>query len=57
MVSQAIIIKASHDIEGTGWVQYNRAYYRQAAIMKELQWAKINTTLYRVCFDGKAKVQ
>ncbi len=57
MAYQAIIIKSSRDFEGIGWVQYDRAYRRQAAMTKELQWAKINTTLYSVCFAGKAKVQ
>ncbi len=40
-----------------GWVQYDRAYRRQAAITKGMNWDKINTTLYSVCFARKAKQQ
>ncbi len=57
MAYQAIITKASKEFDGVGWVQYDRAFKRQAAVTKDLQWEKINTTLYSVCFAGKAKVQ
>ncbi len=46
---QVIIIKASREFEGVGWVQYNRALRRQAAITKEMQRGKTNTTLSSIC--------
>ncbi len=55
MAYQAIIIKASRDFDGLRWVQYDRAFRRQAAVMKDLNWARINSTLYSICFAGSAK--
>ncbi len=57
MTYQTLIIKASRDFEVIGWVQYDRAFRRQAAVTKDLHWSKINTMLYSVCFAGRAKVQ
>ena len=52
---QALIIKCSRDFEGLVWAQYDRAYRRQAAQSRDLQWSKLNPTLYSLCFAGKAR--
>ena len=55
MAYQAIILKAYRDFDGFGWAQYDRAFCRQAAITKDLNWSRINITLYSICFAGKQK--
>ena len=55
MAYQSIIIKCHRDFEGLGWVYYDRAFRRQAALSKDLNWSRINPTLYSLCFAGKAK--
>ena len=56
MVYQStIIIKCYKDYDGLGWVQYDRAFRRQVAITKNLNWSHINGTLCSLCFTGKAK--
>ena len=52
---QSTIIKCYKDYDGLGWVQYDRAFRRQVAITKNLNWSHINGTLYSLCFAGKAK--
>ncbi len=51
MAYQVIIIK---EFEGVGWVQYDRAFRRQAAVSKEMQRGKTNTTLSSImaCHRG-----
>ena len=55
MAYQSTIIKCSRDFDGLAWAQYDRAYRRQAAQTKDLRWSRINTTLYSLCFAGKAR--
>ena len=55
MAYQTTIIKCSKDFDGIAWAQYDRAYRRQAAQSKDLRWSRLNTTLYSLCFAGKAK--
>ena len=55
MAYQATIIKCSREFEGLGWLQYDRAYRRQVAMTKEVNWSKVNTTLYNLCLAGKAR--
>ena len=55
MAYQATILRCYRDFEGPAWVQYDRAYRRQAAITKNLNWSQLNTTLYSLCFAGRAK--
>jgi len=55
MAYQSVIIKCHRDFEGLGWVYYDRAFRRQAALSKDLNWSRINPTLYSLCFAGKAK--
>ncbi len=55
MAYQTIVIKASRDFDRLGWVQYDRAFRRQAAVTKDLNRACINITLYSICFASSAK--
>ena len=55
MAYQTTILRCYCDFEGAAWAQYDRAYRRQAALSKDLNWSRINTTLYSLCFAGRAK--
>ena len=54
MVYQALIVKCSRDCDGWGWVMYDRAFRRQVAVTKDLNWFKLNPTLHSLCLAGKA---
>ena len=45
MAYQTTILRCYRDFEGPAWAQYDRAYHRQAALSKDLNWSRINTTL------------
>ena len=55
MVYQATMMKCSKDFDGIAWVQYDRAFRRQAPQTKSLSWSNLNPTLYSICFAGKAR--
>ena len=55
MAYQSTIIKCRTDFEGIAWVTYDRAYRTQAAVLKTLDWSKLNPTLYSLCLAGRAK--
>ena len=55
MAYQALIVKCSRDYEGLGWVMYDRAFRRQVAVTKDLNWSKLNPTLHSLCLAGKAR--
>ena len=55
MACQMTILRCYRDFEGAAWAQYDRAYRRQAALSKDLNWSCINTTLYSLCFARRAK--
>ena len=55
MAYQSTILRCYGDFESPAWVQYDQAYRRQATITKTLNWSQINTTLYSLCFAGRAK--
>ena len=48
-------MKCSRDYDGMGWVLYDRAFHRQVAVTKELNWSKLNPTLHSLCLAGKAR--
>ena len=45
------ILRASQEFEGSAWA----AYRRQAAATGLRDWGKVNSSLYLVCFTGKAR--
>ena len=55
MAYLATIVRCYRDFEDLHWAQYDRMYRRQAAITKDLQWGRIDSTLYSKCFAGKAR--
>lgn len=55
MAYMSIIIKCSKRFEGSGWFSYDRAFRRQAATIKNLNWSQTDSTLFSLAFTGKAK--
>ena len=55
MAYQTTILRCYRDFKGPAWAQYDRANRRRAALSKDLKWLRINTTLYSLCFAGRAK--
>ena len=49
------IIRASQEYEGSAWAAYDAAFRRQVAATGQQDWAKINSSLYTICFTGKAR--
>lgn len=55
MAYQRTIIKAHKSFIGEGWVTYDICYRRRAAIVKSLDWAQVDFSLYNETFTGRAK--
>ncbi len=55
MAYLATIVKYSRDYHGVAWAQYDRGFRKQMATLKDLRWSRLNTTLFSLCFAGKAK--
>ena len=51
----ATIVKCSRDYQSVAWAQYDRGFRKQMAKLKDLRWSRLNTTLFSLCFAGKAK--
>lgn len=49
------IVRASQEYEGAAWVAYDAAYRRQAAATGMKRWGGVNSSLYTICFTGKAR--
>ena len=49
------IVHAQCTFSGEGWVTYDLAYRRQAAILKTLNWSQIDFNRYKEIFTGRAK--
>ena len=54
MAYMATIVRVSQDYAGLAWVRYDVGFRRQAALTKNVRWSVINSTLYTMCFTGKA---
>ena len=54
MAYMVSIIRVSQEYEGAGWVAYEAAFRRQAAATGQRDWSGFNTSLYTICFTGKA---
>ena len=55
MAYMATIIRASLEFEGAAWAVYDDSFRRQAETTGNWQWSRVNTSLYSMCFTGKAK--
>lgn len=55
MAYMCLIVKCHKRFEGLGWFNYDRAYRRQAATLRSLNWSKTDSTLFSLAFTGKAK--
>jgi len=52
MAYMYMIVRASQDFGGTGWVNYDTVFRRQAAATGVTSWSKVNGTLHYICFNG-----
>ena len=55
MAYMSTIVRCHKEFEGLGWVQYDAAFRRQMAVSRDLNWGKINATLYSIYFAGHAR--
>lgn len=53
MAYLSLIVRASQDFEGLGWVRYDSAFRRQAAATGNKRWSVINPTLYAMNFSAR----
>ena len=51
---QTLIIEASLEYQGDGWLGYDRRFRQRAAANPALVWANIDTTLWNLAFAGQA---
>ena len=56
MAYQKTIIKAHRSFVGEGWVVCYTCFQRKVANMKNLDWGKVDLTLYNDTFVGRAEV-
>ena len=54
MAYMAFMIRVSQDYEGLGWVRYDSAFRRQAALSCNKKWSTINPTLFSMNFAVRA---
>ena len=53
MAYMGTIVRVSQDYEGLGWVRYDSAFRRQAALSGNRRWSVINGTLFTMNFSGR----
>ena len=53
MAYMGIISRVSQDYEGLGWVRYDSAFRRQAALSDNWKWSAVNRTLFTMNFSGR----
>ena len=53
---QALIIDASIQYDGDGWMGYDRRFRLSAAANSTKSWASLDTTLWNLAFTGYARV-
>jgi len=54
MAYMGIITRVSQDYEGLGWVRYDSAFQRQAALSGNRKWSVVNGTFFTMNFSGRA---
>ena len=52
MAYMGIIIRVSQDYKGLGWVRYDSAFWRQAALSGNRKWSAVNGTLFTMNFSA-----
>ena len=52
---QATILKAAPIYEGTAWVTYDRQFWQEALVRKDLNWSVTDPRLYNEAFTGQGK--
>ncbi len=50
------ISRAHQEFAGLAWVRYDTAFRRNAAVTGNRKWSAINSSIYSLCFTGKAAV-
>ncbi len=50
------MLQVSQDFGGLAWINYDRAFRRQAASTGNRLWSRINPSLYSICLSGVARV-
>ena len=53
MAYMGLILRVSQDYEGLGWVRYDSAFRRQAALTGNKKWSVVNATLFAMNFSGR----
>lgn len=54
MAYQSIIAKASGKCKWPSWVIYDRSFRQEVAGMVGQLWARVNPSIYSLCFSGQA---
>ena len=55
MAYMTTIVRCHRDYEGPAWVLYDRAFRRRAEATKDMNWSVMNTSLFNMCFGGRAR--
>ena len=55
MAYLSTIVRCHRDYEGPSWVLYDRAFRRRAEATKDMNWSVVNTSLFNLCFGGRAR--
>ena len=53
MAYMGLILRVSQGYEGLGWVRYDSAFRRQAALTGNKKWSVVNATLFAMNFMGR----
>ena len=48
------IIRCQRDYDGPSWPLYDRAFRCRAEVTRDLNWSTVNTSLFNLCFSGRA---
>ena len=55
MAYMGTMIRASQEYEGAAWATYDVGFRRQAAATGQRDWSRVNSSLYAICFTGRAR--
>ena len=54
MAYMGMVVRMAQDYEGLGWVRYDSAFRRQAALSGNKKWSVVNSTLFTMNFSGRS---